>query len=81
MATDTVKRHGGNVRNSRTTHPFRQARRETAVKRSQARSERSVEAQLELIAQRPGQSRREVLRITGGEYEVASDALAALREG
>lgn len=64
-----------------TTHPERQARRETARIRSERHAERSVEDQLLLIADRPGESRREVRRLTGGEFDTAAAALAALREG
>lgn len=57
------------------------ARREGAAQRRQSHAERSVVDQLELIAQRPGQSRKEVARLTGGEFQNAADALAALQVG
>lgn len=76
---DNLRRRGTGDR--RTTHPRRTARRERAAERSQRRSERSVEDQLVLIAERAGYSRREVSRLTGGEFTVATEALAALRGG
>jgi hypothetical protein len=81
MPETPVRRHGGNVRNGRTTHPYRQERRKSAAVRLQEHSERSVEDQLLLIADRPGESRTEVSRLTGGAFNNAHDALRALREG
>ncbi len=79
--TDKIKKHGGNIRNARTTHPYRVGRRERAAQRLLASSERNVEDQLVLIAQRSGQSAKEVLRLTGDETADASEALRLLRAG
>lgn len=81
MDDKKIRKLGGNIRNFRTTHPNRRNRRQRAVERAQSHAERSVEDQLELIADRPGQSRREVLRITGGDFDDANVALHALRIG
>jgi hypothetical protein len=56
-------------------------RRQRAAERLVRHAERSVEEQLELINERPGDSRKEVERITGGDFKSATDALTALREG
>lgn len=81
MQDNTPKRRGGNIRNSRTTHPYREARRRGALQRGESHANRSVEVQLGLILHRPGQSAREVSRLTGGEFTDASRALTALRNG
>lgn len=81
MVEEKVKKRGGNERNARTTHPRRRARQQRALERLQSHAERSVEQQLELIADRPGCSRKEVLRLTNGYHEGAQSALHQLRYG
>lgn len=62
------------------TTVMQRVRREKAAQRLLSHAERSVEDQLVLIAQRPGESRREVKRLTGEDI-TAADALEMLREG
>lgn len=81
MPENSISRRGGNGRNRRVTHPNRRARQESAAERLQSHALRSVEDQLLLIADRAGYSRREVRRLTGGEFDTAGAALDALRGG
>lgn len=48
-----------------TSHPFRTARREAALKRQAARESRTTVEQMLLVGQRRGASKRESFRLAG----------------